>query len=1059
MRETLQQFIRPSGSFFNAGDQSRFVLVPDRDMIVLDRHELYRVQFIANVFRHIDYQFGEVLLQRDDKVVINVFFLFDYLMKLNARAFSLSSLERLDELAHIHRAPDLRRMLEKVVGESAELFFHRIPNGLYSYRFQSDLSMEIRYLSRLSEPEMAALNFTLDESQELKTTYSAVLEAAGEPNPDIISALGELYEFDQAYDVARGYYERAIRIIDADLERQVGEGLSRSDSMPEASHSIGSALHALAGTELFSGREGVIDLILRGNTIERRVLNYHMPWAVRRLRLMMQIGLTFEQVGDEERAQSQYYSAHMLARAITDVGFSRWHDQHDDSAPESSQDNTWHDGAWLSLLLENLPLIYQPLLSSAWVSEKLDGSIDTSLEMVEREIYDMIRRFEFVKTPDITMSNFQKKYFNEGIGVAKREPSQYNQNMALVAAEIHNKAGDLYFYKGRCKLSGSDETETLMKVTKPVKTSHLAVVQELKGYLPMARYHYCAALHEVRRFANFRRQLSQTAWNPTVGSIAHKSSTLRKFHWPSFTHLIAASSLIDLGELMRSGLTLSLVLRDIEDSVADVLDENDRRARLSAGKIAKYLPVNMVIDDLVKITDGLNELDLKKLLKLGDSFEKGNSKKKSGSKTISFEEIDGLVSRLKGEKQPPNILNDSYIRELDSYFDDWSEQPDSAINRLVDRPANHGRYIQAKYLGQWVNERLSTQDYRRIHLAFEPGRRDAIFLSLHFGIMGAEQTRRGGHALAAVNEYEIVLRHIARLLKNILVLIRLSQRPGSILKYTMTDRLEELIYLFCMSSTEVLQRITSLRIHHVPEGKQGYQIGRSVPVPFAVNLLTLEGTLLELVSMMDKSSRWFDKIDEHVRHLEEFLHPLFGEADHQDRYDCFYHGDDPSQLTRSRLLRMLDRHHFPVLAMMEARKTLIDMVLLSNDLNPHYYSLDSKSNVLEQRKDEAYVLLQNLDKQYKLVDAPMHFTPTKLAESFALTAIFSSNVRQSDIRRTVELLDEAEQSFSMGRKYYSNISRLFYLYDDFNDRSRHAEHAASMMQADLLAVFRSMLPV
>ena len=222
LREALQQLIRPSGSFFAPGDHRRFELVPDRDMLVIDDAELYRIQFVAYIFRHIDRTFGDILVQRDDKVAINVFFLFDYLMKLHGRAFSLSSLERLDELAHIHRAPDLRRMLEKVITESAEEFFHRLLNGLYSYRFQSDLAMEIRFLSRLSEPEMAALNFTLDESQELKTTYAAMLGASGEPNPDIISALGELYEFDQAYDVARSHYERAIRMIDDELIRQVG---------------------------------------------------------------------------------------------------------------------------------------------------------------------------------------------------------------------------------------------------------------------------------------------------------------------------------------------------------------------------------------------------------------------------------------------------------------------------------------------------------------------------------------------------------------------------------------------------------------------------------------------------------------------------------------------------------------------------------------------------------------------------------------------------------------------------------------------------------------------
>ena len=90
-------------------------------------------------------------------------------------------------------------------------------------------------------------------------------------------------------------------------------------------------------------------------------MNAYMPWAVRRLRLMMQVGLTFEQVGDEERAQAQYYSAHMLARAVTDVAFDRY----DDKKGARKTD----DRFWLSVFVENLPLLFQPLMSSAWVSE------------------------------------------------------------------------------------------------------------------------------------------------------------------------------------------------------------------------------------------------------------------------------------------------------------------------------------------------------------------------------------------------------------------------------------------------------------------------------------------------------------------------------------------------------------------------------------------------------------------------------------------------------------------------------------------------------------------
>ena len=46
----------------------------------------------------------------------------------------------------------------------SERVLHRVLNGMYSYRFRSDIAREIEFLSRKSAAEMAALNFTLDES-------------------------------------------------------------------------------------------------------------------------------------------------------------------------------------------------------------------------------------------------------------------------------------------------------------------------------------------------------------------------------------------------------------------------------------------------------------------------------------------------------------------------------------------------------------------------------------------------------------------------------------------------------------------------------------------------------------------------------------------------------------------------------------------------------------------------------------------------------------------------------------------------------------------------------
>jgi hypothetical protein len=82
----------------------------------------------------------------------------------------------------------------------------------------------------------------------------------------------------------------------------------------------------------------------------------------------------------------------------------------------------------------------------------------------------------------------------------------------------------------------------------------------------------------------------------------------------------------------------------------------------------------------------------------------------------------------------------------------------------------------------------------------------------------------------------------------------------------------------------------------------------------------------------------------------------------------------------------------------------------------------------------------------------MHFPPSQIAEAASLLALACDDKFAEGVSRRFRW--KAEQSFTMGRQYYQNISRLIYLFDDFNDRRRHSVHAGQMGMADLLALYR-----
>ena len=65
--------------------------------------------------------------------------------------------------------------------------------------------------------------------------------------------------------------------------------------------------------------------------------------------------------------------------------------------------------------------------------------------------------------------------------------------------------------------------------------------------------------------------------------------------------------------------------------------------------------------------------------------------------------------------------------------------------------------------------------------------------------------------------------------------------------------------------------------------------------------------------------------------------------------------------------------------------------------------------------------------------------------------------RKRMIRRAIEALTASRETYSMGRAYYSAIADMYYLYDDYNDRRIHANHAAQMAGGELHALLLTVM--
>ncbi|MEL6412087.1 MAG: ATP-binding protein [Pseudomonadota bacterium] len=1048
LRELLGDLIHPSGSYAFPGIKLDNRITESRDVMMVDEKTLYRIQLIDTVFRHIEASFGVDLIQRDDKITINTIFIIDFLMKMHDRAFSWSSIERLDELAHIHRAPDLRRLFDTVVANSAERFFHRVLNGLYVFRFRSELAIEIRYLSRISQAEMAALNFTLDESQELKTTFTNMLNSSGEANPDLLLALGELYEFDQAYDVARGFFERALRMIDEDCARSFGTTVV-SDAPETASLSarVGTSprvsieTNSPAMTAWHTEPMPLLRAVMTDQKAGRELIRTQLPWALRHLRIMLQIGLTYEQSGDEERAQTQYHTTQVFAGYILNT------------ALEIGDIGLEKDEAALSLrqVLKHLSVIFQPVFASAWIAEKLENGVDTSLSIVERELRYLRSRLPFVSDLLAVETRDLGEFHENG----RPKDLDAGSNHALVIAELHNKAGDLYFFKGRSTfpVRGREFLEALKTEELRNETYHPSSASQTQarsggggseGYLYRAHYHYAVGLHEVRRYIVYRHNMSKSRLN-ILGGYGDGWNTHNEVTLPSFVQLTVYSSLVDLAEVTLARSSLLGIWR----------------------KLALQSP---------------KEFD--KALKM------------HGIRV-------GVYNK--------NTIRNAFQNHR-KVFDEWFHKPNQETRKPQGQPETEDdiEVLVRDFFGSW--EEGEDRD-ELIGFVKQNSGLSRILVALFANLSGARFANRANYPDTSSFEHQICAEHCVALLRNALFIQ--THRHASELTEALSSRpeLKELFeaLLGTMNHVKFLAILIDIAIFSIRRQTELIRLaypsepttsrksgddklgskGRATLVPLVSTLCELRLLVAsELVAVVHKGKidepwRAFHILRSRLKRLKELTSEVVHE-DLLDNVEAFLFerdGEVPSEWpaqeayrhrreARALLIYLVTHYRYPALTNISGLKALVDDALLVDGV------LMRHEKDADLRRNEAFLWIDEILDMEKVLDAPMHFPPTNMAETLTLAAVVrridleerasASGLDEALLRDKTELMKNlenlarkyrwrAEQSFTMGRQYYRNVSRLVYLYDDFNDRRRHAHQARQMCFADLLALYRMIL--
>lgn len=187
-----------------------------------DVYDQYTFNMIAYLIEPIFLSVNKVIKDYGDKLIVSSSYLIDQIYRFHRFSFGHKNVLRTPDMLDKNKSPHLSKMIEDVLAIMRRAYLQRIDNGIYDYKFTKKITQEIIYISKISERESAAFNFSLNESYKTKQYYLAQLSeieskkvsgfVAKSSPMQIYQALGDIYFYDEEYDRAISTYNNAIHI-------------------------------------------------------------------------------------------------------------------------------------------------------------------------------------------------------------------------------------------------------------------------------------------------------------------------------------------------------------------------------------------------------------------------------------------------------------------------------------------------------------------------------------------------------------------------------------------------------------------------------------------------------------------------------------------------------------------------------------------------------------------------------------------------------------------------------------------------------------------------------
>ncbi len=195
--------------------------------LLFKEKDQYAFGFISYLITPIYLSMGESTKKYNDKLIVSVAFIIDNIYKFHSNSFSWNNINSIPEMLDINQSPQLREVISKIINRLTYTHLIKITNGLHAFKFRKKIAEEIKCLSKRSEIESAAFNFTLKESQMLKKYFNAKLKEMYTDMQDssdtedtyrlseisLHMALGDIYFYDDEFNEAAHHYLESLKKI------------------------------------------------------------------------------------------------------------------------------------------------------------------------------------------------------------------------------------------------------------------------------------------------------------------------------------------------------------------------------------------------------------------------------------------------------------------------------------------------------------------------------------------------------------------------------------------------------------------------------------------------------------------------------------------------------------------------------------------------------------------------------------------------------------------------------------------------------------------------------